>query len=146
MVANLETYLHSKLSLMAKAFVWRVLTGGLPLWLTLKRCGIAIGNCLFCIFQIEDSTHCFRQSSIARKIGCISKIWQVLSHCYLSVHPSHWRFNMCHYLSGGDTIHENFIAISKRWGQAQHNDWTSIPILWALMLQCKSWSQHLKKW
>ena len=50
---------HSKLPLVAKVFIWRVLIGGLPLGLALKRLGITTGNCFFCTIQMEDNTHRF---------------------------------------------------------------------------------------
>ena len=71
---------HSKLPLVAKVFIWRVLIGGLPLGLALKRRGLATSNCFFCIVQMEDSTHRFIQCSIASQIwSYISQIWQNLS-------------------------------------------------------------------
>ena len=82
---------HSKLSVVAKAFIWRVLIGGLPLGLALKRRGLATGNCFFCTVQMEDSTHRFIQCSIVCQIwSYISQIWQVLSQCYLT--PRQWVF------------------------------------------------------
>ena len=47
---------HSKLSLVAKVFIWRILIGGLPLGIALKRRELAMGNCFFCIVQMEDNT------------------------------------------------------------------------------------------
>ena len=82
---------HSKLPLVAKVFIWRVLIGGLPLGIALKRRGLAMGNCFFCTVQMEDSTHRFIQCPIACQIwSYISQIWQVLSRCYLT--PSQWVF------------------------------------------------------
>ena len=49
---------HSKLPLVAKVFIWRVLIGGLPLGIALKRRGLAIGNFFSC-------THRFIQCPIA---------------------------------------------------------------------------------
>ena len=37
--------------LVAKVFIWRVLIGGLPLGLALKRRGLATGNCFFALFK-----------------------------------------------------------------------------------------------
>ena len=48
---------HSKLPLIEKVFIWRVLIGGLSLGLALKRRGLATGNGFFCTIQMEDSTH-----------------------------------------------------------------------------------------
>ena len=48
---------HSKLPLVAKVFIWRVLFGGLRLEIALKRRRLAMGNCFFCTVQMEDSTH-----------------------------------------------------------------------------------------
>ena len=56
---------RSKLPLVAKVFIWRVLTGGLPLGLALKRCGLVTSNCFFCTIQMEDNTHRFIQCLIA---------------------------------------------------------------------------------
>ena len=54
--------------------------------------GVATGNCLFCIVQMEYSTHQFIQCLIACQIwsNCISQNWQVLSWCYLT--PKQWVF------------------------------------------------------
>ena len=82
---------HSKVSLLAKVFIWRVLIGGLPLGLALKRRGLATSNCFFCIVQMEDRTHHCVQYLIACQIwSYISQIWQVLSWCYLTPRP--WLF------------------------------------------------------
>ena len=73
---------HSKLPLVAEVFIWRVLIGGLPLGIALKRRGLVMGNCFFCIVQMEDNTHRFIQCPIACQIwSYISQIWQVLSRC-----------------------------------------------------------------
>ena len=77
---------HSKLPLVAKVFIWRVLNGGLPLGLALKCHGLATSNCFFCTVQIEDSTHRFIQCLIACQIwSYIFQIWQVLLWCYLTL-------------------------------------------------------------
>ena len=79
------------LTLVAKVFIWRVLIGGLPLGIALKRRGLAMGNCFFCTIHIEDSTHQFIQCLIVCQIwSYISQIWQVLSRCYLML--KHWVF------------------------------------------------------
>ena len=45
--------------------------------------GLAIGNHVFWIVQVEDITHHFMQCSIACKIwSYISQIWQILSQYY----------------------------------------------------------------
>mgnify|MGYP002776137581 CR=1 FL=1 len=65
---------HSKLPFVAKVFIWRVLIGGLPLGLALKRRGLATSN--FCIVQMEDNTHRFIQCLIVCQIwSYISQIW-----------------------------------------------------------------------
>ena len=57
---------HSRLPLLTKVFIWRVLIGGLPLGFALKRHGLALDTCFFCIVQVEDSIHRFIQCPIAR--------------------------------------------------------------------------------
>ena len=70
---------HSKLPLVAKVFILRVLIGGSPLVLALNCRGLATGNCFFCTVQMEDSTHRFIQCLIACQIwSYISQIWQLL--------------------------------------------------------------------
>ena len=64
---------HSKLPLVAKVFISRVLIGGLPLGLTLKRHGLATGNCFFCTVQMEDTTHRLIQCPI------VYHIWSYIS-------------------------------------------------------------------
>ena len=76
---------YSKLPLTGNVFIWRVLIGGLPLKLCLKRHGLATNNCFFCIVQVEDSTHHFIQCMVAFQIwSCISQNWQISSRCYLT--------------------------------------------------------------
>ena len=42
---------HSKLPLVTKVFIWRVLIGGLPLGLALKWRGLAMSICFFALFK-----------------------------------------------------------------------------------------------
>ena len=63
----------SKFPLVAKVFIWRVLIGGLPLGITLKHRGLAMGNCFFCTVQMEVSTHRFIECLIA------CQIWSYIS-------------------------------------------------------------------
>ena len=78
---------HSKLPLVAKVFIWRVLIGGLPLGLALKRHGLATGNCFFALFKWKIVLIDLYN---VRFWSYISQIWQVLSQCYLT--PRQWVF------------------------------------------------------
>ena len=60
---------HSKLPLVVKVFIWRVLIGELPLGLALKHCGLATGNYFF--------LHCSngrQYSSIYTMSDCLSHL------------------------------------------------------------------------
>ena len=55
-------------------FLWRVIVGGLPLAMALKRRNISNGTCFFCTVVEEDARHRFITCPIAKAI------WVVISN------------------------------------------------------------------
>ena len=82
---------HSNLPLVADVFIWRVLIGGLPLGLALKRREPVTCNCLFCTVQMDsDDTHHFKQmpDCLSRFGATFLESGKFLSGNYLK--PKQW--------------------------------------------------------
>ena len=81
---------HSHLPFHAKVFIWRVMIGELPLGSALNKWWLG-STCFFCTILLENNTHRFIKRLVAHSIWTyLSKIWQVLSRCYLM--PQQWVF------------------------------------------------------
>ena len=128
-MADLKCSWHSKLPLVAKVFIWRVLTGGLPLGLALKRRGLATSNCFFCV-QMEDNTHRFIQCLIW---SYISRIWQVLSWYYLTPRQVFAQFTL-HPKSEMEIV---FLFL-RYWGL--HHNWD---MRYAFVFDGRQWNQSI---
>ena len=70
-------------------FLWRVIVGGLPLAMALKRRHISNGTCFFCAVVEEDARHKFITCPVAKAIWIvISQIWVSITSNILS--PFNW--------------------------------------------------------
>ena len=94
---SLKSSWYSKLSFVVKVFIWRALIRGLRLGLALKWHGLAMGNCFFCIVQVEDSAHCFIQVRSIVMFGvtflkfgkfCHVVVWHLDNGCLHNSHMS----------------------------------------------------------
>ena len=82
---------QSRLPFRAKVFLWRVIVGGLPLAMALKRRNISNGTCFFCTVVDEDARHRFITCPVAKAIWVvISQIWASITGNILS--PFNWVF------------------------------------------------------
>ena len=87
----LDARCQSHLPFRAKVFLWRVIVGGLPLAMALKRRNISNGTCFFCTVVEEDARHRFITCPVAKAIWVvISQIWASITGNILS--PFNWVF------------------------------------------------------
>ena len=77
---------HSHLPFCAKVFRWRVMKGGLPFGLTLKRWGLGSDTCFFCTIPLDDNSRSSIKIHIMHMIwNYLSDVWQISTRCYLSL-------------------------------------------------------------
>ena len=63
----------------AKAFIWRVIVGALPLVAALRKKNTK-GTCFFCSVELEHSRHQFCSCQMVRMVWrCINLVWMSLS-------------------------------------------------------------------